>query len=143
MGLCLYLALTERLTQGFIDLIILDDVVMSVDATHRRAVCGLLTNCFPEKQFLITTHDKTWASQMRSEGLVQGKGVIEFYKWDIDTGPYINYESDMWERIESYLDKNDIPNAAFLLRKGLEGFFAYVCDVQSAKLNITWMENMV
>ena len=31
MGLCLYLALAERLTEGLIDLIILDDVVMSVD----------------------------------------------------------------------------------------------------------------
>ena len=42
MGLCLYLALAERLTKGTIDFIILDDVVMSVDADHRRELCRLL-----------------------------------------------------------------------------------------------------
>jgi DNA repair exonuclease SbcCD ATPase subunit len=64
MGLCLYLALAERLTGGLIDLIILDDVVMSVDADHRRQLCDLLATFFPNRQFLITTHDKTWAAQL-------------------------------------------------------------------------------
>ncbi len=62
MGICLYLALAERLTGGLIDLVILDDVVMSVDADHRRQVCHLLATSFPHRQFLITTHDRTWAS---------------------------------------------------------------------------------
>ena len=59
MGLCLYLALSERLTGGFIDITILDDVVMSVDADHRRELCHLIASAFPQRQFLITTHDKT------------------------------------------------------------------------------------
>ncbi len=42
MGLCLYLALAERITHGVIDVVMLDDVVMSVDAEHRRQVCHLL-----------------------------------------------------------------------------------------------------
>ena len=46
MGICLYLALAERLTEGYIDLIILDDVMMSVDAPHRRQICHLLANFF-------------------------------------------------------------------------------------------------
>jgi DNA repair exonuclease SbcCD ATPase subunit len=66
MGLCLYLALAERLTKGLIDMIILDDVMMSVDADHRRQACNLLAKSFPDRQFLITTHDKTWANQLRA-----------------------------------------------------------------------------
>lgn len=42
MGICLWLALSEKLTQGVIDLLILDDVVMSVDIDHRRQICDLL-----------------------------------------------------------------------------------------------------
>ncbi|HNS26345.1 MAG TPA: chromosome segregation protein SMC, partial [Methanobacteriaceae archaeon] len=61
MGICLYLALAERLTQGYIDLIILDDVMMSVDAPHRRRICHLLADFFKGKQFFITTHDRIWA----------------------------------------------------------------------------------
>lgn len=77
MGLCLYLALAEHLTKGLIDLIILDDVVMSVDTDHRRPVCHLLATFFPNRQFLITTHDKTWANQLKSEGVVTSRATVE------------------------------------------------------------------
>lgn len=62
MGLCLYLALAERLNGGLINLFILDDVVMSVDSDHRRELCHLLATSFPDMQFLITTHDRTWTN---------------------------------------------------------------------------------
>ncbi|MBI4284876.1 MAG: AAA family ATPase [Chloroflexi bacterium] len=132
MGLCLYLALAERLTAGLIDLVILDDVVMSVDADHRRQVCRLLSVSFPTRQFLITTHDRTWAKQIKSEGIVDSKGIIEFYNWNVDSGPQWAYEVDMWERIDEDIQKNDIPRAAGRLRRGLEQFFADVCDTLRA-----------
>lgn len=142
MGLCLYLALAERLTEGLIDLTILDDVVMSVDADHRRDLCCLLATHFPSRQFLITTHDKTWANQLKSEGVVSPRGSVEFYNWHIDTGPQVNYEVDMWERIEADLEKNDVPSAAARLRRGAEEFFGMVCDSLQAsvtyKMNARW-----
>jgi len=76
MGLCLYLALAERLTEGRIALTILDDVIMSIDAGHRRRVCNLFASFFPNKQFLITTHDKTWATQLRSQLLPAKAGSL-------------------------------------------------------------------
>lgn len=128
MGLCLYLALSERLAKGLIDLIILDDVVMSVDSNHRRDICRILASSFPSRQFLITTHDRTWANQMKSEGVVSREGLIEFYNWNVDTGPQVNYQVDLWDKIEDDLKKNDIPNAAARLRRGLEEYFGSVCD---------------
>lgn len=128
MGLCLYLSLAERLTAGMIDLIILDDVVMSVDADHRRQVCSLLARSFPNNQFFITTHDKTWANQLRSEGIVDSKGMIEFYNWHIETGPQVNYEIDMWKKIDEDMEKSDISGAAGRLRHGAEQFFGMVCE---------------
>jgi len=73
MGICLYLALAEELTEGYIDLIILDDVMMSVDAPHRRQICHLLADFFKGKQFFITTHDQTWARQLKNESVVKIK----------------------------------------------------------------------
>ncbi len=84
MGLCLYLALAENLTKGLIELVILDDVVMSVDSEHRRELCKLLTKNFPHRQFFITTHDKTWATQLKTEQVVNSKGSIEFSNWSVD-----------------------------------------------------------
>jgi len=142
MGICLFLALAEHLTKGVIDLIILDDVVMSVDAEHRRQICRLLATSFPHRQFIITTHDKTWANQLKSEGIVDSKGFIEFYNWNIETGPQINYQVDMWDKIEEDLIKSDIPSAAGKLRRGSEEFFGMVCDALQApvkyKLNGRW-----
>jgi len=128
MGLCLYLTLAERLTEGLIDLIILDDVVMSVDTGHRKELCKLLASSFPEKQFLITTHDRTWANQLKSEGIVDTKGTVEFFNWNIDSGPYVICGKDIWDRIDNDLKKGDIPSAAARLRRGLEEFLGMVCD---------------
>jgi hypothetical protein len=142
MGICLYLALAEHLIGGLIDLIILDDVVMSIDAEHRREVCRLLASYFPHRQFLITTHDRTWANQLRSEGIVDKRGTVEFYNWHVETGPQVNYEVDMWKRIEEDLQRNDVPSAAARLRRGSEQFFGMVCDALEApvvfKLNGQW-----
>jgi energy-coupling factor transporter ATP-binding protein EcfA2 len=137
MGLCLYLALAERLTSGVIDLIMLDDVVMSVDSAHRRRVCDLLARYFPDRQFLITTHDKTWANQLRASGIVEARSMLEFYNWHVETGPLVNYEPDMWQRIETALEKEEIDIAAGLLRRGAEHFFALVCDALGAQVRYT------
>jgi hypothetical protein len=136
MGLCLYLALAKQLTGGLIDLVILDDVMMSVDANHRRELCHLLANSFPDRQFLITTHDKTWANQLIYNGIVDSRRAIEFFNWNIDTGPQVNCEVDMWSQIEEDLQKNDVPSAAAKLRHGSEAFFGMVCD--SLKAQVTY-----
>jgi len=134
MGICLYLALSERLNQGLIDLTILDDVVMSVDAGHRRQICHLLATEFPERQFLITTHDRTWANQLRTEGIVTPACRIEFANWSLETGPLVSLENEMWQRITTALEHNDMPSAAVLLRRGSEEFFATVCNALEASV---------
>jgi len=134
MGVCLYLALAERLTKGRINLTILDDVVMSVDANHRRQVCSLIANHFPQRQFLITTHDKAWAHQLRQEGIVTSEGSVEFYNWSIATGPHVNLEADMWARIKDNLRRGDVSGAASFLRRGSEEYFAHVCEALEAQV---------
>jgi len=134
MGVCLFLALAEHLTAGLMDLVILDDVIMSVDADHRRRLCELLATEFPNRQLLITTHDRSWATQLRVTGIVDRKGSIEFFNWSIDTGPQVNYEAEMWARIAKQLAANDVTGVAGTLRRGLEEFFAFACDALHAPL---------
>ncbi|MBA7577689.1 DNA replication and repair protein RecF [subsurface metagenome] len=137
MGVCLFLALSEHLNTGLIDLVILDDVVMSVDVGHRRAFCSVLAKNFPDKQFIMTTHDTTWANQIRSEGLVNSKQMLKFYDWSVDDGRRIHYEADVWNRIEEDLKKNDISAASAKLRNGLEEFTRFVCHNLRAKVPYT------
>lgn len=134
MGVCLYLALSERLTHGIIDLVILDDVVMSVDADHRRQLCSVIASEFSDKQFLITTHDRNWARQLRSESVVTSKNSIEFFNWNVDTGPQVNHEVDIWSRIDADLKRGDVPSAAAKLRRGMEEYLSTICDALLAKV---------
>ena len=135
MGICLYLALAEKVSRDVMNLIILDDVVMSIDSDHRRSMCNILKTCFPQNQFLITTHDKTWMNQLKTEKVIESKNLIEFYNWSIETGPqHKNLEIDMWKNIYESLNNRDIPNAAFTLRRGLEQFFSLICDNLQVKV---------
>jgi len=128
MGLCLFFSLNNYLIKDAIELIILDDVIMSIDRNHRRAICHLLKKIFPNKQYIITTHDKAWARQLRTEGIVTDKNIIHFTNWNIDTGPIFELERDMWDKIREDLDKDDVPSAAHKLRRNAECFFENACD---------------
>lgn len=120
MGLCLYLALMKHLLGGQFTFAVLDDVLMSVDAGHRREVCTLLKTKFPNTQFVLTTHDNVWLNHMKSSKLVTSKSAITFRKWHVDHGPAEWKQTDVWSEIDDALDKNEIRAAAGQLRHYLE-----------------------
>src|SRR5262249_47192002 len=120
MGVCLYLALMKRLFGDRFNIALLDDVVMSVDSGHRYQFCKLLKTCFPDTQFVITTHDRLWAEQMRSAGLVTSKTSLAFHSWTVDTGPLVESNEDIWQEIAAALAKGKVEVAAAALRHHLE-----------------------
>ncbi len=132
MGLCLFLALSEKVTVGRSNLVVLDDVVMSIDSGHRKSICRLLKEKFSENQFIITTHDKTWSKQLKQGQVVESNRVKEILRWSIETGPHMSQQLNMWEEIEDALSHAKVDNAAFTLRKGSEEFFEMVCDALAA-----------
>ena len=134
MGVCLFLALNEEINEGDPSLIVLDDVMMSVDAGHRKDVCRLLKEHFTGCQFVITTHDRTWAKQLRQERVVNHRQVIEFTGWSVEHGPQTHRQMDLWETIEASLDVDDVNSAAFQLRRGSEEFFERACDALGAPI---------
>jgi len=126
MGLCLYLALMKHTLADKFTFAVLDDVLMSVDTGHRREVCRLLKTNFPNTQFVLTTHDRVWLQYMKTEGLIR-KGQF-FGGWNIDTGPRIWDDKDIWAEIQEALDKDDVPRAAALLRRYLEYISVVLAD---------------
>ena len=120
MGVCLYLALMKRQFGDQFTFALLDDVVMSVDAGHRYQFCKLLKTYFPDTQFIITTHDRLWASQMKSAGLVTAKTSMTFHSWTVDTGPLVESSQEIWDEIAAALGKGKVEVAAAALRHHLE-----------------------
>jgi hypothetical protein len=127
MGVCLYLALMKHLMGDSFNFAVLDDVLMSVDAGHRREVCTLLKGNFPNTQFILTTHDEIWLMHMKTAGLVEPQAAVQFGEWDVDHGPSKWESSDVWEEIGEHLKKNDVRAAAALLRHYLEYISRELC----------------
>lgn len=127
MGLCLYLALMKYLLGEQFTFAVLDDVLMSVDAGHRREVCNLLKSRFPNTQFVLTTHDNVWLNHMKTVKLISNKSAITFRKWHVDSGPAEWKQSDVWSEIDDAVDKNEIRAAAGQLRHYLEYASAEWC----------------
>jgi energy-coupling factor transporter ATP-binding protein EcfA2 len=91
LGLCYFLALrkTESTKEPGFKLLVLDDVLHSVDADHRVRVAQLLKQEFSDHQLVVTTHDDVFFGRMRS---ALGSGGFEyqrFHGWDICLGPLI------------------------------------------------------
>ena len=128
MGVCLYLALMKQLFGTQFTFALLDDVVMSVDADHRYEFCKLLKMHFPDTQFIITTHDRLWAEQMRSAGLVSTKTSIAFHSWTIDSGPLVESNLAIWDEIAAALAKGKVEAAAAALRHHLEYVSRHMAD---------------
>ena len=133
MGVCLYLALMKRLLGDRFRFAVLDDVVMSIDKDHRKQFCRLLKNRFAGTQFIITTHDKVWAKQMQTEGLVKPKSGVAFHSWSVQTGPIFEQVAEVWDQIEVDLGKNDVETAASRLRRHLEYIAGELADDLGAK----------
>ena len=136
MGICLYLALSEQITQGYINLTILDDVMTAVDANHRREISRLLANHFNECQILITTHDPIWAEQLQKNRVVKRKNMYKLSNWTLDRGPNFKQSIDNWEQIRNDITADDIPAAAAKLRRTSEEYFSNVCESLQAETNI-------
>jgi len=127
MGLCLYLALMRHLYGAEFTFSVLDDVLMSVDAGHRREVCALMKREFPNTQFVVTTHDPIWLRHMKTEGLISSGSAVQFRCWNVDEGPTSWDDRDVWQEIDDDLAKDDVRSAAALLRHYLEYVSGELC----------------
>jgi len=91
LGLCLFLAFANRFN-GDWPLLVLDDVVTSVDAAHKQRVADLLFQRFGDRQLFITTHDARWfvdlgRAQRDSGNSSTSNLVIE--SWSLEAGPQL------------------------------------------------------
>lgn len=71
--------------------LILDDVLQSVDANIRVAVMELLVRDFSDWQLLVTVHDRLWRNQLKDVFQRVGHPVIDLdvRQWDFKQGPHI------------------------------------------------------
>jgi hypothetical protein len=88
LGLCIFLAFMKRFG-GNLKLIVLDDVLTTIDAGHRLRVARLLAREFSDYQFVITTHDQLWAKEL--DRILPDTKLVPLRQWSLEQG------ADCWE----------------------------------------------
>lgn len=89
LGLCIFLAI-RRLHHSQnpeLAILILDDVLHSVDGEHRRATAKLIMEEFKDHQIIITTHDPLWFENLKSSAAGGKFTCLRIASWNISTGP--------------------------------------------------------
>ncbi len=112
-GLCIFLALCRwyRNQHSEFNLLILDDVLTSIDAEHRVRFAELLMKEFKNYQILLTTHDRIWFEYLRD---IQARcGVSQqfiskiIHKWSIDEGPDLREPQEERDRLEQLMEAGE------------------------------------
>ncbi len=131
LGLCIFLAFVRRFNDSC-PLIILDDVVTTVDANHREKIADLIIREFSDYQLIITTHDRIWFEQLIGAQKVNHVSTnflnTIITGWDLENGPKIIDFMPKWERIIKDLNEGDIEGAGGKSRVYLEWFLKEICE---------------
>lgn len=131
LGLCIFLAFVKKFNEEC-NLVVLDDVVTTIDAQHREYICDLLFEQFKDQQLFITTHDGIWYGQLRGHQRacgIEGKFKnLEITRWDPETGPVIEPYKPRWERIQKRIDSSDKIGAGIEGRNYLEWLLKEICE---------------
>ncbi len=87
MGISVFLAFIERYSPDA-GLLILDDVLTTIDAVHRKRMADVLVQRFGASQLIVTTHDRAWADDLC--GALRRSGadalLLRLAPWDIERG---------------------------------------------------------
>lgn len=89
LGLCIFLAFNKHFND--LNLIVIDDVLTTVDDTHKEKIARLLLEEFEGYQFLITAHDNSWVDELESlcDEYDWDNIVYEIEGWSLEEGPVI------------------------------------------------------
>jgi recombinational DNA repair ATPase RecF len=116
LGLCLFLAICRAQHQQNPDfsLLILDDVLHSVDGNHRRRTAELIFKEFSDHQIIITTHDRMWFEIIkmvsRSDGNSKKFKAYQIAGWTLEDGPVLGDHLSDYEWLMSEEGKKAQPS---------------------------------
>lgn len=139
LGLCTFLAFAKNFNSDF-KLLILDDVVGTIDGKHRQRICDLLYTKFNDFQLFITTHDGIWFNELVSHQ--QALNVLSDFKnlkiidWTLREGIRIDHHKPRWELIELRLIEGDKEAASIRTRIALEWVLEELVKTTKTKIII-------
>jgi hypothetical protein len=103
VGLCIFLALRRFRSAQPADpmVMVLDDVIISIDLGHSRRFLEVVKDSFADHQVLILTHNGLFAHWCKT--LLPVLTRLEIKGWSLDTGPLVGDYASARDRIDAAL----------------------------------------
>jgi hypothetical protein len=126
LGISIFLALRRwhRKQRPSFDLLVLDDVLTSVDTAHAVRLSELLLQEFKDYQILLTTHDRIWFEHLRD---IQARCRVAnnfinkvIHKWTIEEGPDLREPEDERQEIDRLISNGSPEELAAMSGRLLE-----------------------
>lgn len=134
VGICIFLALRRYRSKNPSDskLMVLDDVVLSIDLGHARRLIQLLRDDFDDHQILIFTHNGLFARWCLN--LMPGLKKLAVSGWSLETGPHLSDYATTVDRLANHISdsspKEIAMNMMWLMDEWLaEARFSYSLSV--------------
>lgn len=121
LGLCVFLALAAR-DRSSETVLILDDVLGSVDEPHVERVIGMIYELSTKFQHtIVTTHYRPWREKFRWGWLKPGQACqfVELTGWAIDDGIRVVSSLPEIERLKALLNESPIDSQAICSKAGV------------------------
>lgn len=116
LGLCVYLALAKQSGNA---LVVLDDVLMSVDDPHLDRIIDLISDEAAHfGHVLITTHSRAWFDRMRLGQGMQAE-LIELYGWDLHSGMHHSQAPLALDELRTAVENRKLDRQAVASRSGV------------------------
>ncbi|RDV16531.1 hypothetical protein DXT99_04890 [Pontibacter diazotrophicus] len=151
LGICIFIALAKKYSEGT-TILILDDVVMSVDENHLDRFIDLLHDEVSNfAHILITTHYRPWKDRYRfSRAPSHHVHFIELRKWELNRGiRYQNGKIDIQElklALDSdEFDRQRISNLAGTILENILDFLSvrYQCKLPRKPRNDYQLKELI
>lgn len=138
LGICIFLALAKKYSKGE-TILVLDDVVMSVDQNHLDRFIDLLhTEVAHFSQIVITTHYGPWRDRYRNNRAPSGDmHFLELRKWSKENGIRVKNGKIALDELREMLsdeDKFHRENISTAAGRTLENILDFLTYLFSAKL---------
>lgn len=138
LGICIFFALAKKYSKGD-TILVLDDVVMSVDQNHLDRFIDLIhSEAAHFSQIIITTHYGPWRDRYRNNRAPSGDMLfLELRKWSKENGIRVKNSKIALDELKEMLsdeDKFHRENISTAAGRTLENILDYLTYLFSSKL---------
>lgn len=135
VGICVFLALRKQSSAGP-KLLVLDDVVLSIDLGHADRLVKLLRDEFADHQILILSHNELFMRMCR--GPLSGAKQLEIVRWTLEHGPRIASRVTHADELAKKLEESGSAEmVASAMRPVLDDLLVGACCAFEVKLPAT------